>query len=74
MVSELELCAGLMDEELIQQALAESKSDDSPATAQPTQAKLMQAIATVSSAYGNTMTLVKIQAHLLTRKHGSEED
>ncbi|KAH7953840.1 hypothetical protein HPB49_013033 [Dermacentor silvarum] len=43
--SELELCAGLTDDEIIRQVLAESESDDEdddglPTTAQPTQAEL----------------------------------
>lgn len=69
--SELELCAGLTDEEIIRQVLAESESDDDddlPATAQPTQAELMQAVATLSSAYGDSTTLAEIQADLLTQK------
>ncbi|XP_049520395.1 tigger transposable element-derived protein 4-like [Dermacentor silvarum] len=69
--SELELCAGLTDEEIIRQVLAESESDDDddlPATAQLTQAELMQAVATLSSAYGDSTTLAEIQADLLTQK------
>lgn len=73
MDSELELCAGLSDEEIIRQVLAESESDDEddddlPATAQPTQAELMQAVATLSSAYGDSTTLAEIQADLLAQK------
>ncbi|KAH7955453.1 hypothetical protein HPB52_000903 [Rhipicephalus sanguineus] len=68
--SKLELCAGLTDEEIIRQVLAESESSytDSPATAQLTQAELMQAITTLSSAYSDATTLAEIQADLLARK------
>ncbi|KAH7946710.1 hypothetical protein HPB52_003767 [Rhipicephalus sanguineus] len=48
--SELELCAGLVNEEIIRLLLAESESDDdydSSATAQQTQAERMQAFATL---------------------------
>ncbi|KAH7940249.1 hypothetical protein HPB52_022569 [Rhipicephalus sanguineus] len=70
--SELELCAGLTDEEIIRQVLAESESDDDdddlPATTQPTQAELMQALATLSSAYSDTTTLAEMRADVLARK------
>lgn len=72
MDSELKLCAGLTNEEIIREVLVETESDydpdDSPATAQLTQAELMQAVATLSLAYGNTTTLAEIQADLLAWK------
>ncbi|KAH7948521.1 hypothetical protein HPB52_024078 [Rhipicephalus sanguineus] len=51
--SELELCAGLTNEEIIRQ---------------PTQAELMQALATLSSAYSDTTTLAEMRADVLTWK------
>nr|XP_037289103.1 tigger transposable element-derived protein 4-like [Rhipicephalus microplus]XP_037290254.1 tigger transposable element-derived protein 4-like [Rhipicephalus microplus] len=69
--NDLELCAGLMDEEIIRQVLAESESDeddDLPATAQLTQAELMQAIATLSSAYSDSATLPEMRAQVLAPK------
>lgn len=72
MDSELELCTVLTDEEIIRQVLAESESDDDDllATVQPTQAVLMQAVSTLSSAYSDLTTVAEIQADLLAKKLG----
>ncbi|KAH8042263.1 hypothetical protein HPB51_021347 [Rhipicephalus microplus] len=70
--SELELCTGLTDEEIICLVLAQSESDDDddnfPATTQTTQAELMQALATLSSAYSDMTTPAEMRADVLARK------